>query len=101
MKITIISQLKLEPILLKLLFHIRKKICYCKMCNYNKKSNKTIKSKTLATAILKILLHAGCTIINIAAQLAYCNIEFFSSFRITPDNFPANKKDRPYFSFET
>ena len=28
------------------------------MCNYNKKSNKTIKSKTFAATILKILLGA-------------------------------------------
>ena len=28
-------------------------------------------------AILKVLLHVGCTIINLAVQLAYCNIEFF------------------------
>ena len=56
-----------------------------------------MKSKTFATSISKILLHVGCTIIDIAVQSTYSNIELFSSFRITPDNFPANKKDRPLF----
>ena len=59
-------QLKLEPILLKLLFYISKKVCCCKMCN----CNKAMKWKTFAAAILKKLLHVGSTIINIAVQLA-------------------------------
>ena len=54
--------------LLKLLFHISKKVCCCKMCNCNKVI--TIKWKTSAAALLKILLHGGLTAINIAAQLA-------------------------------
>ena len=33
---TIISKLKLEPTSIKLLFHISKKVCCCKMCNCNK-----------------------------------------------------------------
>ena len=71
------------------------------MSNCNKWINKTIISKTFAAAKLKILLHVGCTIINMAVQLAYCNIEIFSSFRITPDNFPANETDHPQFPLET
>ena len=69
MKRTIICQLRLEPILLKLSFNISKKVCCCMMSNCNKLSNKTIISKTFAAAILKILLHVGCTIINIAVQV--------------------------------
>ena len=46
---------------------------------------------SLHTAILKILQPAHCNIFNIAACL-------FSAFNyITPENFPANKKDRPRF----
>ena len=30
-------------------------------------------------------------------QSVHCNIARFSSFRITPDNFPANQKDRLRF----
>ena len=43
------------------------------------------------------LLQGGCNIKNIAVQSVHCNIARFSSFRITPDNFPANKKDRLRF----
>ena len=47
---------------------------------------------------VKKLLHVGSTIINIAAHLAHCNIEFFfSSFKITLVNFTADKKDHPPF----
>ena len=46
---------------------------------------------SLHTAIFQILQPAHCNIFNIAACL-------FSAFNyITPDNFPANKKDRPRF----
>ena len=68
------------------------------MCN----CNEAIKWKTFAVAILKKLLLVGSTIINIAAQLAQCNIEFFLARLKLPllISLPTNKTTPP-FSLET
>ena len=52
-------------------------------------------------AISKILPQALLQYQNIVVQPAHCNIERFSWFKITHDNFPPNNKIPPPFSSET